>query len=972
MIAPFSYNADGAVSRVLPGGNDTSVDTSRATISRVAVRDASQTKNTSDTNVRSTVSRVVAGTPAGEIKSQSRGGVMSRALTQAGDSGRGGLSSAVNTVGRNERVSSASINANPSVRRAGLVLRPSTAEVGGRATIGDTGVQTGSNIDEELRGVKSRAASTTVPTAESIAQAKERLENTASLNKSCQEQYNECMDQFCAIVDQNQKRCSCSANISNYAKVESAVKDANAQLNEVAQRIRYVGLSADEIRAILTETEAEIALNGTTDTSETRSMLEDIEDLIRNPTSNTSYSSSTGTDFGLDLDLDFSSESADMFSLDFLNTDSSSSVSNLRGAELYNAAKKRCNTVLNQCKQAGGTANQITGNYDLMIDKDCIAYEQGLSKMNDSLLSNVRSANLMLQKARLAVLQNKNQYDAKGCVSALETCMTDDMVCGENYFKCVDPTKKYIDENGEVILGQDISKIKDFMKAYDNGNINTEKLKQVYGSTISDGYCTGEGNDGSCVVKYLLNKIGTKSRVTDEGLCRAVLEKCQYYTYDKNNNYMPYNDIVVNYIQRAMVNIRAAQYNIISEYASSCMVDVANCYNQQVTQVNSWSSSTSVNSIYNVMRGACRDVALTCAYAVFNGDDSSCSPNAQDTCINNISEMFFNSMLCGEGEVYVNGTCINASLHDTLSLRLNKTAKGIVGLKDDGYGNWNIDVYYYLDDKGNKVYYDLALPGIDRIQGIDARFTRKYDPASATGPVSGFDNLSWCWVPGNNQVEICTRFANGYASSPANYFFVTPVIKSADIKKIIDSTNKYIYLSVYGASTDCMSSYAKKWTSTACTYINEPTMALPEDQYICEQRKLGTCIRHASTTNATYQKIVSFGGNSVTLQNHKDISGSTERPYRYTCVSKSSMSSTYYDYLIKGNNTTMGYCAAIAYPGECTNAALYQYNCTVGTHKFCVDAGSYRVNDRVEDGLLEAVLKEFFNASNVNCDATKN
>jgi hypothetical protein len=317
--------------------------------------------------------------------------------------------------------------------------------------------------------------------------------------------------------------------------------------------------------------------------------------------------------------------------------------------------------VLNQCKQAGGTVNQITGNYDLLIDKDCIAYEQGLSKMNDSLLSNVRSANLMLQKARLAVLQNKNQYDAKGCVSALETCMKDDMVCGEDYFKCVDPTKKYIDENGQVILGQNISKIKEFMLEYDNGEINADKLRQVYSSTIADGYCVASskdangGNNGSCVVKYLLNKIGTKTRVTDEGLCRAVLEKCQYYTYDKNNNYIPYNDIVVNYIQRAMVNIRAAQYNIISEYASSCMVDVANCYNQQVTQVNSWSSSASINSIYNVMRGACRDVALTCAYAIFDGDSALCPTNGgsdNDTCINSISEMFYNSMLCGDGEVY--------------------------------------------------------------------------------------------------------------------------------------------------------------------------------------------------------------------------------------------------------------------------------------------------------------------------------
>ena len=33
--------------------------------------------------------------------------------------------------------------------------------------------------------------------------------------------------------------------------VEQAVKDANAQLNEVAQNIRYVGLSADEISAIM-------------------------------------------------------------------------------------------------------------------------------------------------------------------------------------------------------------------------------------------------------------------------------------------------------------------------------------------------------------------------------------------------------------------------------------------------------------------------------------------------------------------------------------------------------------------------------------------------------------------------------------------------------------------------------------------------------------------------------------------------
>ena len=682
IVAPAAF-ADGAtVSRAIPTGKDTAKateSTARTTSSRATVQ------------TRGAVSRVFSGDNNNNA-TQSRTGVISRAVSTGktdANSARSNLEATVNTVGRNKRVSDASINSNPAVRRAGLVLRPSTAEVGGRAVIDDTGVQTGSNIDEVVRNVKSRAAAKA--TAESIAEATSRLEQTATLNKSCQEQYNECMDQFCAVVDANQGRCSCSANLSQYTKVETAVKDANAQLNEVAQRIRYVGLSADEIRAIMTETEAEEALSGAVDTSETRNMLEEIENLIRDPVSNSSYYSDTS--IGLDMDLDFTSDTADMFSLDFLNTDSTSSFSNLRGRELYNAAKKRCNTLLTQCKSAGATPGQITGNYDLAIDKDCVAYENGLKKMNETLVSNVRSANRMLQKARLAVLQNKNTYDAKGCIGALEACMKDDMVCGENYFKCVDPTKKYIDENGEVVLGQNISNITTFMAGYNNAKIDDGFLQNAYeNQNISDSTSDGcakassddvdGGNDGSCVAKYLLQKIGTKQKVTDEGLCRAVLDKCQRYTYNADGTYKPYNDVVVNYVQRAMTNIRAAQSQAISDYASSCMIDIAQCYNQQVTQVNAWSSSASVSSIYNVMRGACRNVALTCAYAVFYNSDvtlcydanqdgtvdpntecsSTTTPATEDQYIEGISSMFYQSLLCPDNSTYVATAAADTSI----------------------------------------------------------------------------------------------------------------------------------------------------------------------------------------------------------------------------------------------------------------------------------------------------------------------
>lgn len=645
---------------------------------------------------------------------------------------RGTTRSAINsTTSRSDKITSrsgeaASHTADTTIR----TTTPRVANVSGRSGIttrtlevNRTNVkQRGSTLNRILnaandvvdRNVSSRAAIVSSSkntekkvSAADVAAAQELLEQTASLNKSCQEQYNECMDQFCAVVDANQKRCSCSANLSKYANVQNAVTNANNELNSVAQRIRYVGLSADEIRAIMTETEAEAELDNSRDTSETRSMLSKIESLIQDPTTRVTTSGGD-SDFGLDIDLDFSNTDADIFSLDFLNTNNDS-ISSKRGTALYNAAKKRCRVILNNCTDVGATSNQITGNYDLAIDKDCIAYEQGLKKMNETLQSNVRSAGLMLQKARLAVLQNKNQYDAKGCIGVLETCMTDDMVCGSDYAKCLDPTKKYIDENGKVVLGQDITNITDFMAGFNNANINAEMLSAATSATINDTYCK-QNNDGSCVVKYLLSKIGTGATVKDGGLCRAVLDKCQQYTYNlSGDKYNPYNDVVVNYVQRAMVNIKSAQHQIISDYASSCMTDVAACYNQQVTQVNSWSSVASVSSIRGVMTGACRNVALTCAYAVFanmcdagmnnainwvlqstesstqttDGDNCTpCDASHPDKCINGISEIFYQSLLCPENSEYTINTGTPSNY--MLGGYVNKQCKCI-----DGYTVFN-------------------------------------------------------------------------------------------------------------------------------------------------------------------------------------------------------------------------------------------------------------------------------------------
>ena len=668
LYAPAAVCVAAVPSRVIPGTNTTmGGDNATATEERsvAPVRTVSATRTTNESPDRGAITRNIVRTiptdTTREVQTTTRSAGRAVSVTRSQtnkDSARSNLDAAVHNVGRSQRTEAASINANPAVRRMGLTLRPSTAEVGGRAIL-ESGAQTGSNISSEIGNLSPRIATVQTRKEEkldpaSIAQAKEQLEQKAALNKSCQDQYNDCMDQFCAVIDANQKRCSCSANLAKYVAVEEAVKEANTKLNEIAQNIRYVGLSADEITAIMSATEAEEAMTDITDTTENRMLLSRIEQMIKDPKTTSSSSYAVDSYGLLDIDLDFSSEDlSDMFSLDFLSG-ANNGFSNLRGGELYKAAKRRCETVIKQCRDVGATGDQITGNYDLAIDKDCIAYEQGLTKMNETLVSNVRSATRMLQKARLAVLQNQNTYDAIGCIGALENCMKDDMVCGDNYFKCIDPTKKYIDENGNVVLGQNINNIQKFMANYSNAEINSTKLQQAYSMTsLDDPTCSGNANDGRCVIKYLLSKIGTRADATAEGLCRPVLDKCRAYTYDDRGAYKSYNDIVVNYVQRAMVNISAAQHQIVADYASTCLNDIATCYNNQVSQINSWSATAAASSVYNIMRGACRNVALTCGYAVFSADSTSCPDTNPTKCIESISEIFYQSLLCPDNSEYV-------------------------------------------------------------------------------------------------------------------------------------------------------------------------------------------------------------------------------------------------------------------------------------------------------------------------------
>ena len=171
-------------------------------------------------------------------------------------------------------------------------------------------------------------------------------------------------------------------------------------------------------------------------------------------------------------------------------------------------------------------------------------------------------------------------------------------------------------------------------------------------------------------MNYLKDKIGVmESGRVKSGFCRPVLDKCRMVTYSEGQ-YVDNNTVVKAYMERTMTQIQAAQSGIISEHAKNCIADVSACYNSQVTQVNSYSGglTLSPSTVKPILMGACRNVALSCAYAVFP-DASDCNRSQQAICIDKLSEMFYQSMLCPVNSRWirvptctgVNETCVDAN-----------------------------------------------------------------------------------------------------------------------------------------------------------------------------------------------------------------------------------------------------------------------------------------------------------------------
>ena len=498
-----------------------------------------------------------------------------------------------------------------------------------------------------------KTATTPVITEEDISTTTSNLTALAELTDYCKAQYAACMDNYCNVLDDNQGRCSCSKNIKNYAKTEATLASATEEFQNVVQKIKYIGLTGNQIETLFTETEAELTMKSKNDSSRLKTSLDAIKKSIVD-VSTTSSSSAGNLTSGLSWDIsgllnaDFTS-GFDLGAFLGQNGDNSSSVSNQRGETLYKTAAARCRTaVLNSCTNQGIDANVITNSYDLEIDKQCMAYERSLNEANSEMRNNVTNAQYILQQARLLLAQNRNSYDLRGCVAAIDSCMQDDYVCGSDYELCLDPTGKYL-ANGEIVKGgtpgvsggqnktttkmdadnMDTWTSEGMYNLYATWNYGSSKDKNAWSVGKNEnlgGYIDYYLNDvwkGSyskskdstkteSMAEYLLQKIGyIDSDDKVHGMCASVMKQCQDYTFQNqasnNKKYIPNNEVVRQYLNSTLAKIKVQQDAILSDYSESCRSDVQSCLSTNGyddTNTGSTASKTAVN--------ACASEITTC------------------------------------------------------------------------------------------------------------------------------------------------------------------------------------------------------------------------------------------------------------------------------------------------------------------------------------------------------------------------
>ena len=406
---------------------------------------------------------------------------------------------------------------------------------------------------------------------------------------TCYDNYNTCMDQFCAAANNTYRRCFCSQKHKEFGDIELALSKAKELLVKFNDNnLEVVDKTAAEVKAMYSASEGEAALKR--DVSASSKLLTEIENLL----------AGRGNLSGNRTTLDLSSVNIIDISGIWDNPENwlatnGRNISELAGMELYNEAHRQCNSnAAPIC--AADAAGMVRSAYSILIAQDCNAYERKLNAEKEGVMQIVRDAYKVLRAARLEEYREHNSMDMNDCLARVRGYILSDQVCGEGYIKCLDPTGMYINSNtGEP-------------------NYTPRLFNLANMITWTERY---ENND-------ILYQNGQFNQFLDtkRNFAKPALNTCLSIA----------DDVWMEFKRAAIIEIAQAQEAAIEKIKDSCVSTMRQCYDTTGSQLAAFDiteAQASGAAAAGATSAICREKVLTCAALFCNETNTSTCPPCQ-------------------------------------------------------------------------------------------------------------------------------------------------------------------------------------------------------------------------------------------------------------------------------------------------------------------------------------------------------
>lgn len=358
---------------------------------------------------------------------------------------------------------------------------------------------------------------------------------------SCRDAYFTCMDQFCATMDENYRRCICSSKLTDVKAKEKKLSQTADSLQDFEDiNIDAISKTAAEIKSMATATSGESSIKK--DNSDSAKDLKGISTVLKN-TKQQSLSTAGTLDIAGDIRAIWNTT-------DLIG---GTNISNLTGESLFNAVHTQCEDLAREYCQ-NSDLKMVTSAYGMYIENDCALLQNNLDKQITSANAAIRSTRHKMQDARLENYDAHNSLTVNDCIANVRKSITNDSVCGDDYIHCLDFSGKYLNTTtGEAIYSPDFYQIENQL------SLSGDILK----------------NSQNAAFVSILNKKRDFAN-KDLDLCRDDAD----YVWDE-------------FLRQAIVEIYQGQQQRVTIVKNECLQVVNQCYLKQSDSLKNFTDDSS-------------------------------------------------------------------------------------------------------------------------------------------------------------------------------------------------------------------------------------------------------------------------------------------------------------------------------------------------------------------------------------------